>query len=167
MPSVITPFGAFHTAISLLPIPLGIYCFVRFGKIDPRSPAGSAYLLTMLAGSVTGLMIFHHGGFGPGHVLSILTIVLLALGAFAARVAWFGRSAPYVETISLSMSFFLLMFFLTTESLTRLPPEHPFAPSQEAAELIPVRVVLLLALIAGVIYQVIVLRKAGASRVAN
>lgn len=161
MPPPITPFGAFHTTISLLPIPLGLWAFAQYGRIVPTSGVGKLYLATMFAGSVTGLMIFHHGGFGPGHVLSILTIVLLLLGAFSSRVGWFGRGARYVETISLSLSFFLLFFFLTTETLTRLPPDHPYAPSQEAPELLPIRGVLLLVLVIGVGYQIFTMRRAG------
>jgi uncharacterized membrane protein len=163
MPPAITPFGALHTVISLLPAAIGVYAFVQNGKIDPATRAGKLYLVTMLLGSVTGLMIFHHGGFGPGHVLSILTILLVLTGVGARRVGWFGASAPYVETISLSLSFFLLCFFLTTEGLTRLPPEHPYAPSQEAVELLPVRLVLLVGLLVGVGYQIVKQRKAAAS----
>ena len=167
MPPAITPFGAFHTAISLLPIPLGLYALVRYGTIDPASTVGKMYVLTMVAGSVTGLMIFHHGGFGPGHVLSILTLVLLSLGVMARRVSALGRSAPYVETISISLTFFLLFFFLTTETLTRLPPDHPYAASQEAPELLPIRAVLLLALVVGVGYQILALGKAAKTASGN
>ena len=160
MPSTITPFGIFHTAVSLLPIGFGLYAYARNGKIDPRTQVGKLYLVTMLIGCVTGLGIFHHGGFGPGHVLSIVTILFLFLGTFAERIGWFGRGAAYVETISLSTTFMLLMFFLTTETLTRLPAEHPFAPSQEAPELLPVRLTLLVAFLAGIGYQVYRLRAA-------
>lgn len=160
MPPPITLFGAFHTAVSILPIFIGLYAFIRDGRIDPFNRLGQFYLVTMLIGSVTGLMIFHHGGFGPGHILSIVTLVLLLLGYLARKVNWFGSGAIYVETISLSTSYFLLMFFLTTETLTRLPADKPFAPSQEAVELLPVRAVLLIGLLAGVGYQIFKIRAA-------
>jgi hypothetical protein len=156
----LTPFGLFHTAISILPIGFGLYALVRDGRIDPNNGVGKLYLGTMLIGCVTGLMIFHHGGFGPGHVLSIIVLLLVLVGGLAGRGQWFGRATPYVETISLSASYFFLMFFLTTETLTRLPPDHPYAPSQDAPELLPVRLALLVLLVFGVGYQVFKLRAA-------
>ena len=160
MPPAMSPLGIFHTIISLAAIPYGIIAFARAGRIDPHSHAGKGYMFTMLVGCLTAFGIYHHGGFGPGHVLSIVTLVFMAAGYFADRVAWLGRAAPYVQTISLSITFFLLMFFTTTESLTRLPVSHPYAPSQDAPELLPVRIVLLVGLVVGVAYQVVRLRGA-------
>jgi hypothetical protein len=160
MPSEITPFGAFHTAVSILPIGLGLWALVRDGKIDPGNRVGMGYVITMLMGSVTGLGIFHHGGFGPGHVLSIIAIVLVLAGWFAGRIHWLGRAAPYVGTIGLSTSFLLLMVFATTETLTRLPVDHPYASSQDAPELVPVRLGLLGLFLIGIAYQVFRLRVA-------
>jgi uncharacterized membrane protein len=156
----LTPFGVFHTAVSILPIGFGLYALVRDGKIDPRNGLGQLYVLTMLVGCITGLMIYHHGGFGPGHVLSIIPLLLVLVGALAGRGNWFGRATSYVETICLSTSYFFLMFFFTTESLTRLPPDHPYAASADAPELLPVRLVLLVLLVAGIGFQVVRLRAA-------
>ena len=167
MPPAISAFGAFHTAISLVPVPLGLYLLLRYGQIDPLSVVGKWYVATMAIGSVTGLMIYHHGGFGPGHVLSVLTLALLLAGVMARRGAWFGGKAPYAAAVCMSLTYFLLLFFLTTETLTRVPPAHPFAPSQEAHELLPVRGVLLAMLIVGVGFQLITLRRAAASAAAG
>ncbi len=154
MTAGMTPFGYLHTAISLLPIVFGGYALVRDGRIDPGNRLGQMYVVTMVLGCVTGLMIFHHGGFTPGHVLSIIALTLTLLGWFAGIGPWLGRAAPYVQTIALSASYLLLMVFLTTESLTRLPAGHPYAPSPDAPELIPVRLFLLVAFALGLAYQV-------------
>ncbi|MEX2114066.1 MAG: hypothetical protein WD845_12820 [Pirellulales bacterium] len=161
-PPAITAFGAFHTAVSVLAIVFGAWALVRDGKIDPANRIGQWYVGTMLIGCLTAFGIYHRGGFGPGHVLSIVTLVFLLAGMFASRIGRLGGAAAYVQTISFSVSFFLLMFFATTETLTRLPVDHPFAPSQEAAELIPVRILLLVGLLAGLAYQVFHMRAARA-----
>ena len=90
MPNPLTPFGIFHTAVSVLPIVFGAWALLRDGKIDISNRMGMLYLITMVIGCVTGLFIFHHGGFGPGHVLSILTLALLFVGA--SRVACHGSA---------------------------------------------------------------------------
>ncbi|MBI2826013.1 MAG: hypothetical protein HYX69_15115 [Planctomycetia bacterium] len=153
-PSVITPFGAFHTAVSVLAIGFGLWALARDGKIDPANSVGKLYLGAMLIGCLTAFGIYHHGGFGPGHVLSMITVAIVLAGIFATRVHWLGRAAPFVQTISLSTSFLLLMVFATTETLTRLPVAHPYAASQNAPELRPVHLTLLVLFVVGAAYQV-------------
>lgn len=154
-------FGLVHTAISVLPIPLGAYAFFRDGKIDPRNRVGKAYLATMLVGTVTGFAFAFTKGFNPpAQILSMATLVVLLAGMFAEKLQWLGHARAYVETASLSISYFLLMFFTTTETLTRLPVGHPFAANAESPELLPVRLVLLAGLVVGLGYQVHKLRTA-------
>jgi uncharacterized membrane protein len=156
----LSPLGFFHTAISILAIPFALVALLRDGKINPTNLVGKGYLITMLIGCVTAFGIYHHGGFGPGHVLSIITLVLLLIGFLAGRGSWLGRAAPYVQTISFSLTILLLMVFTTTESLTRLPVGHPYAANQDDPALGPVRLVLLIAFVVGVGYQVFKLRAA-------
>lgn len=60
-----------------------------------------------------------------------------------------------MQIICLSTSYFLLMFFTTTETLTRLPADHPFASGPTDPALNPVRLGLLATFVIGVAYQVI------------
>lgn len=153
-------FGMFHTAVSVLPIGFGFLALLRDGKIDPRNWTGKLYLATMLIGSATSFGLLRHG-FNVAHVLSIITIALLAAGIAAARSNWFGRAAAYIETISLSASFLLLMVFTTTETLTRLPVNHPIASGPDAPILGIIRLGLLVAFLSGISYQIRNLRVAG------
>ena len=153
-------FGLFHTAVSLLAIPFGIIAFVRDGKIDPKNRVGKLYLTAMLIGSLSAFGFILSKGFTPAQVLTVATLVLLFAGTFAGRAHWLGRGGAYVETVSLSASFVLLMVFTTTETLTRLPAGRPFASSAESPELLPVRLGLLGAFILGLGYQVFKLRAA-------
>lgn len=158
MNSSLSALGIIHTTVSVLPIGFGVYALARQGKIDPRNWVGKWYLATMLFGSITAFGISKNGGFNAGHVLSAVTLSLLLAGIAANATQWFRRWSKYVETISLSTSFLLLMVFTTTETLTRLPVGHPIANGPDAPILGLVRLGLLLAYLSGVGYQVSQLR---------
>ncbi len=123
MPTPMSAFGFVHTAISLLPVGFGLYALIDKGRIDLATRAGRAYFITMLLGSATGFVIFAHGGLSIGHALTVMVVALLVASALAPRLAWLGRAAPYLQTLGFSTSYFLLLFFASTEGLTRLPPE--------------------------------------------
>lgn len=159
MSAALTTLGIFHTTVSVLPIGFAFYALARDHRIDLKTGAGKWYLATMFIGSITAFGISKHGGFNVGHVLSAITLGTL-LGGVAGNVGLFGRLSRYVETISLSTSFLLLMVFATTETLTRLPADHPVASGPDAPVLGTVRLALLIAYLVGVAYQVSLLRAA-------
>ena len=150
--------GLFHTGVSLLALGSGTYAFWRDGEITTRNAPGKLYLGTMFIASITAFGIFSHGTFGVGHVLSIVTLAVLASGVVAGATAWFGRAAAYIETISYSSSYLLLLVFATTETLTRLPAGRPIASSPDSPVLGVVRLGLLLALMWGLSVQIPKLR---------
>jgi uncharacterized membrane protein len=76
----LTTLGAIHTAISLVALVCGFLTLARDKEISSRTSLGRSYLVTTLLTALTGLGIFQHGGFGPPHVLSLLTLVALAVG---------------------------------------------------------------------------------------
>ena len=125
--SGITPFGAFHTIISVIAVVSGVAALVRFKEITPRNRLGLTYIVMTALTAATGLFIFHHGGFGPPHQLSIITLLVLGVGMLAARTMVFGRASRYVETIGFSATFFFHTIPGFTEPLTRLPPSAPLA----------------------------------------
>jgi hypothetical protein len=148
-----SPFGMFHTAISILPIGFGLLAFVRDGKIEPENNVGKLYLGTMLMGCLTAFGFILTKGFSPAQVLTVATLTILYFGTFTLQGR--RRAAGLVQVIFLSASYFLLMFFTTTETLTRLPATHPFASGPTDPALNPVRLVLLIAFVVGVAYQII------------
>jgi len=154
----ISAFGLFHTAVSVLPIFFGLFAFVRDGKIDPKNRVGKLYLLTMFIGSVTSWGFIPTKGFTPGQVLTLITLALLFLGTLTLRGR--RREEGYVQAISLSASYLLLMVFATTETLTRLPVGNPFASGPTDPALTPVRLVLLVGFVLGLGYQLVRIRAA-------
>lgn len=132
----ITPFGAFHTAISLIAVFAGLIALVRHGEILFRDRSGRTYVCFTVGSCVTGLFIYHHGGFGEPHVLAIMTLVVLAAAHLAERRNAFGGAARYVAVIGNSLTLFFHMIPGFTETGTRLPKGDPLFASRESPELL-------------------------------
>ncbi len=152
VPSHITLFGAAHTAVSMLPVLIGLYFYIAKGTIDLKTGLGKTYWALSLVGAISALFIFHHGGFGPGHVVSIAMIVTLLLAALAVWIV--KTKTRTIEIILTSLSYFFLWFFVTTETLTRFPVAKPFASDPAAPALIPVRLGMLIVMVIGIWLQV-------------
>ena len=148
----LTPLGTVHTAISLIAVGSGLIALVRDKAISARNLVGKPYVVTPVLTCLTGFGIFQHGGFGPPHVLGIITLVVLGVAALAGT-GLFGRAAPYVETISYSTTFLFHMIAAITETTTRLPLGAPLLASQDAPELQTATAVLFVAFLIGAALQ--------------
>ena len=158
----LTTLGVFHTAISLVAVVSGFWTLARDNEISLQIPLGRVYLATTLLTAATGLGIFQHGGFGPPHALSILTLLALAVGTVAASTGSFGRWSREVQAISYSATMLFHMIPGFTESLTRLPPGHPLLPNADAPELKAIAGVLVLLFLVGLVAQLRWLRSTSA-----
>lgn len=152
-----TAFTLLHTVISVLPVGIGLAAYLKHRTIDPKTLLGKWYIGTMLAGTLTGFGFLFSIGFTPGQVLGLFTLSLLALGTLTLKGKW--RPAGYTQTIALSASYLMLWVFLTTETLKRFPLDRPFASSPTDPSLLPIRLGLLAAFLAGVTYQVVRIRR--------
>ena len=139
----LTNLGIVHTIISLLAVAAGIVAFARHRLIASTNRVGQAYILLTVLTCLTGFPIFQRGGFGPPHVLGVLTLAVLALAWLAESGRLFGRAARYVAVVAYSLTFFFHMIPGFAESLTRLPPSNPVFASQEAPGLAAIHAALL------------------------
>lgn len=130
----LSALGAIHTAISLVPVLAGVYGFLRHRAIDPATRAGKLYLLGLVLSVVTSFTVSSTGGLNPGHAFGVIVLLVAFGGVLAARLRVLGRTAPYLSTFALSLSFLLSLVPGVNETLTRLPLSHPIA----AAPLAPV-----------------------------
>lgn len=149
----LTTLGVFHTAISLVALVCGVWALARDKEISPRNGLGQIYLVGTFLSAATGLFIFQHGGFGPPRVLSILTILALAVGTVAATSGLFGRASRYIQAISYSSTIFFYLIPGVTETSTRLPRGAPLVASPDAPVLQTVAVVLLVVFLIGLTLQ--------------
>jgi uncharacterized membrane protein len=127
----LTQLGVLHTAVSLVAVAAAIVALARHKEITTRQRAGQVYIASTVIACLTGFGIFQHGGFGPPHALGILTLIALGL-AYAAGRGAFGRASRRLEIVAYTLTVFFHSIPGVTESLTRLPPGAPIAPSQEA-----------------------------------
>ncbi len=132
MPHPLTPLGAVHTVLSLVPLIAGLLAFRRHGRIDPAGGLGKVYWAGMIASVVTTFGLSSTGGFNPGHALGLLTLLVMAVATAAPRIAFLGRAAGYLQVGLMSFSFMLLLVPGTNETLSRLPAGHPIGQGPDS-----------------------------------
>lgn len=152
----ISPLGWLHTLGSLPAIPLAAYMLVKHGRIVPETRAGRAYFWFMLLGVLTVYPIAHQP---ISSIVATVTLVVLLLGYGISRWPMAKRFGKYIETISLSISVFLLMVPTVSESLRRLPVGDPLVTDLKDPLLLGAQGALFLALIVGIPLQMLALHK--------
>lgn len=145
-----------HTLGSLPAIPLAAYMLVKHGRIVPETRAGRAYFWFMLLGVLTVYPIAHQP---ISSIIATVTLVALLLGYGISRWPMAKRFGKYIETISLSISVFLLMVPTVSESLRRLPVGDPLVTDLKDPLLLGVQGALFLSLIVGIPLQMRALYK--------
>ena len=158
----LSAFGAFHTALSLIPLVAGLVAFKRHGKIDPKTGVGKVYWIGMVASVVTAFGLSSTGGFNPGHALGLMTLFVMLIATLAPRFAFLGRATTYIQVALMSFSFLLLMVPGTNETLSRLPAGHPIGNGPDSP---PVQMALagvFVLFLLGTAYQMVQLRRRAA-----
>lgn len=132
MPHPLSPLGALHTAISLVPFAAGLYSFVRYRSIDPDRRSGRVYLGGLVLSVLTSFGLSSTGGFNAGHALGILALLAMTGALLVPRLSFFGRARRYLAQLGFSFTFFLLLVPGINETLTRLPVAHPLATGPDS-----------------------------------
>ncbi len=158
----ISPIGWVHTLGSLPAIPLAIYMFARHGRIVPRSIPGAVYFVAMLIGAVTAFIVAHQP---VSYAIGTVTLVLLFAEYGIGRTSILGRAGRYLETISLTLTSFLLMVPTVTETLRRVPDGHPLVVDLKSPLLLGAQASLLGILVLGLTAQIVHLRRQGKAAV--
>ena len=148
----LTSLGTIHTGIGLVALIAGAWALTRDKAIVPGSTLGQVYIWTTVLTCLSGFGIFQRGGFGPPHILGIITLVVLGVAWAAPR--WQGRVGAYVQTLALSFSFFLHFIPGTTETFTRVPQGAPLFAGPEDPALAKTLGVLFLIFLVGAWLQV-------------
>lgn len=156
----ISPSGWIHTIGSLPAIPAALYMLARHGRIVPRSSLGIVYFVSMLVGAVTVFLVARQP---VSYGIAIATLVFLSVGYGVGRLEPIGRPAGYIETISLSVTVFLLMVPAVSETLRRVPDGHPLVADPRSPVLLAVQAALLLLLVGGLAVQIARIRRAAGS----
>jgi uncharacterized membrane protein len=149
----ITPLGWFHTVLGIIALVSGAVALVKHKEIALWDRSGQVYLLATLVTAATALMIFQHGGFGPAHVLAVLTLLALLVGTVASVTTTFGRLSRYIRAISYSGTLLFHGIPAVTDASLRLPVGDPLATSIEDPIVQTSYLVLLIAFLIGITFQ--------------
>jgi len=145
--------GIFHTLIGIIAIIAALTSFFRYGKVNLEKLSGKIYLYGTTIASLTALGISKLGGFNPGHAFSVF-ILILGWAAFYLHAKRKGTNrARFFENFYLSFSFFLSLIPTVNETFTRIPLGKPLAKNPGDPVIANTLLALLIAFIAGSIYQ--------------
>lgn len=153
----LSALGWFHTLGSLPAIPLSLYMLVRHGRITPEASTGKAWLVFMLIGAISGLLVIKDA---PGVAISLLSLGSLAVGSTVQKADVLGNHRHWIQTVALSTATFTLFVPSVTETLTRVPAGHPIAASPQAPLVVLLQLGLVVCLIVGVTLQLLFLKRA-------
>ncbi len=124
----VAAFTAFHTAISLIAIALGIPLLAAMFR--SRFPGGvnAAFLGFTIATSVTGFF-FPIVMVGPPHIVGVISLLVLAVSLYALyarRLSGKWRGA-YIGTAIFAL--YLNVFVLVAQIFDKIPFAHALAPT--------------------------------------
>ena len=137
-----TTFVGFHTWLSLVAIVAGFPVAAGMLRGHTRPRWTGVFLSTTFATSATGFG-FPFTGVLPSHIVGAISLVLVAIAAFAL----YGRllEGPWrrIYAITALLAFYLLCFVLVAQMFLKIPALHALAPTgSERAFLIAQAVVL-------------------------
>ncbi|MFB1033760.1 MAG: hypothetical protein QMC38_00295 [Sinobacterium sp.] len=87
----ITLFGWFHTIIGIIALETGIAALAKYKLISLDQSASRIYLAYTLIFAAAVLFIFDQGVFNLAHILEMLTLLALLIGAIAEKKKLFGK----------------------------------------------------------------------------
>ena len=157
-----TTLGWFHTALGIIALTSGVYTLATFKEISLRTRSGQIYLATTFITAATALAIFQRGEFGPGHVLAVLTLMVLVEGAIAEKTTIFGKLSRYLQAVSYSATLLFHSIPAVTDGLLRLPVGNPVLTSIEDPLLRMCYLALLVIFVVGVSLQLRWIRRQSA-----
>ena len=100
--------GIFHTVVGIIAIIAALASYLKYGRINLAGKSGTTYFYGTVITSLTALGLSKHGGFNPGHILSLLVLVLVIGAFFLHKRKAESNRARYFENFFLSFSFFSL-----------------------------------------------------------
>ena len=121
-----TLLGWAHTVIANMALIAGFYTLAMYKVIKPENGSGQIYLACTFLAAISALMIYNQGGFGPAHMLAILTLLALLGGSLVGKIPALAKIAAYFQAFCFSGTLLFHMIPAITDGLLRLPIGDPF-----------------------------------------
>lgn len=145
--------GIFHTVIGVMAIIAAVASFIKYRKINLAALSGKIYFYGTAVTALTALGISKHGGFNPGHILSLLILFLVLIAQFLYARKKGNTISRHFENFCLSFSFFLSLLPTVNETFTRVPIGHPLAKDIGDPLIAKTLLILLVLFVAGSVLQ--------------
>lgn len=155
----ITPFGWFHTAISLVSLFGGLYALLRHHDIRYASPLGKTYTWFTVATCLTSFFLMRTGRLSEAHGLAVLTLIVLAVAVLLGRNAMLGSWRHVASSLAFTLTVYLHFIPGFTETLTRVPIGAPLVSGPQDPLLQKLVGATFLVFLVGMALQVRVLRR--------
>lgn len=149
----ISLLGWFHTGLGIIALVSGGFALIKYKEITLQQRSGQVYLSATLITAATALAIYQFGTFGPGHMLAVMTLAALAVGALAAKTKLFGSWSRYMQALCFSGTLLFHSLPAVTDGLMRLPVSNPVISSFEDPILRTCFAILLVLFLVGVSFQ--------------
>ena len=157
----ISLLGWVHTVVAMIALVAGFFTLAMHKIIRPDNRTGRLYLICTLVAALTALMIYRHGGFGPGHSLAVLTLLALVGGFAVGWLPFLSGVAKYFQALCFSATLLFHMIPAITDGLLRLPVGNPVLTDPRDPMLRKFYLAFLVIFLAGYGLQVLWLRKQG------
>lgn len=155
----ITPFGWFHTAISLVSLFGGLYALLRHHDIRYASPLGKAYTWFTVATCLTSFFLMRTGNLSEAHGLTVLTLIVLTVAVLLGRHAVLGSWRHVASSLAFTLTVYFHFIPGFTETLTRVPIGAPLVSGPQDPLLQKLVGATFLVFLVGMALQVRVLRR--------
>jgi hypothetical protein len=129
----LSTFTLVHVIISLIAIASGFIVMIGLLGSNRMSGMTALFLLTTILTSVTGFL-FPFTELLPSHMIGILSLVLLAIAAFALYVQKLSGAWRWIYVVTAMLSLYLNVFVLLIQAFLKIPALHALAPSVPPAE---------------------------------
>ncbi|MFT7262697.1 MAG: putative membrane protein [Halioglobus sp.] len=162
-----TLLGWIHTIIAIIALVAGFYTLAINKVITLKNKTGQIYLVCTLLAAISALMIYNQGGFGPAHILAILTLLALFGGFFVTKISAFSKIADYFQAFCFSGTVLFHMIPAITDGLLRLPVGDPILTSIEDPILRNFYLLFVGIFLVGIVLQFIWLKKNSTSPISD
>jgi uncharacterized membrane protein len=155
----ITPFGWFHTAISLVSLFGGLYALLRYHDIRHATPLGKTYTWFTVATCLTSFFLMRTGKLSEAHGLTVLTLIVLAVAVLLGRNAVLGSWRHVAASLAFTLTVYFHFIPGFTETLTRVPVGAPLVSGPQDPLLQKLVGATFLVFLVGMVLQVRALRR--------
>jgi len=157
-----TLLGWAHTIVAIVALLAGFYTLAVFKVIRLQNVSGGLYLGCTLFAAISALFIYNQGGFGPGHMLAVLTLLAVLAGAAVVKVPALSKIAVYFQAFCFSGTLLFHMIPAITDGLLRLPLGDPYLTNKQDPLLFKFYLLFVVIFLVGYSAQFVWLKKNGA-----